>query len=540
MAININLYPPIVNTYMPAFLADGTCRIYFSLSQYNAKADIENVQVTLRKQDVNDSMLDRSQYPSEIMITPLFEDTTRKSNDKYYIEITANDVQNEKWEINTYYRVQMRFTKAGTEEAPTNNKLDTWLAANLNNFSEWSTVCLIRGISKPSLEVDGIDSETGTITWSLANTVITGELKFENEEETDTLKNYQVKLYNGNKELLTDSGLLYANNYNNINSFNYTLKYNFEVNKEYSFTIDYTTMAGYTSQITREFLVTQGDVEELDINISAQADPENGRIGINLKRNGTAEAMIATLVIRRSSSKENFSIWEDMYYHELNGSEVKVTWYDTTVESDVWYKYSVQRINEQNQRGMYKEIKTPILVRFEDMFLTVGDKQLKVKFNPTVSSYKKVIQESRTDTLGSKYPFVRRNGYAEYVQFPIGGMISFFMDEDELFTSKAELFGDSLKLYTNYNDANRIGYANDYIYERKFRDKVIEFLYDEEIKLFRSPTEGNMLIKVMDASLTPNTQLGRYLWSFSATAYEMADCTIEQMREYKILKGRDE
>lgn len=434
----------------------------------------------------------------------------------------------------------MRFTKAGTEAAPTNNKLDTWLAANLNNFSEWSTVCLIRGISKPSLEVDGIDSETGTITWSLANTVITGELKFEDEEETDTLKNYQVKLYNGNKELLTDSGLLYANNYNNINSFNYTLKYNFEVNKEYSFTIDYTTMAGYTSQITREFLVTQEDVEELDISISAQADPENGRIGINLRRNGTAEAMIATLVIRRSSSKENFSIWEDMYYHELNGSEVKLTWYDTTVESDVWYKYSVQRINEQNQRGMYKEIKTPILVRFEDMFLTVGDKQLKIKFNPTVSSYKKVIQESRTDTLGSKYPFVRRNGYAEYVQFPIGGMISFFMDEDELFTSKAELFGGSLKLYTNYNDANRIGHANDYIYERKFRDKVIEFLYDEEIKLFRSPTEGNMLVKVMDASLTPNTQLGRYLWSFSATAYEMADCTVEQMRKYKILKGRDE
>lgn len=434
----------------------------------------------------------------------------------------------------------MRFTKAGTEAAPTNNKLDTWLAENLNNFSEWSTVCLIRGISKSSLEVDGIDSETGTITWSLANTVITGELKFEDEEETDTLKNYQVKLYNGNKELLTDSGLLYANNYNNINSFNYTLKYNFEVNKEYSFTIDYITMAGYASQITREFLVTQGDVEELDINISAQADPENGRIGINLRRNGTAEAMIATLVIRRSSSKENFSIWEDMYFHELNGSEVKLTWYDTTVESDVWYKYSVQRINEQNQRGMYKEIKTPILVRFEDMFLTVGDKQLKIKFNPTVSSYKKVIQESRTDTLGSKYPFVRRNGYAEYVQFPIGGMISFFMDEDELFTSKAELFGDSLKLYTNYNDANRIGHANDYIYERKFRDKVIEFLYDEEIKLFRSPTEGNMLVKVMDASLTPNTQLGRYLWSFSATAYEMADCTVEQMRKYKILKGRDE
>ena len=60
MAININLYPPIVNTYMPAFLVDDVCRVYFSLSQYNIIEDIENVQVTLRNQNTNDSMLNRS------------------------------------------------------------------------------------------------------------------------------------------------------------------------------------------------------------------------------------------------------------------------------------------------------------------------------------------------------------------------------------------------------------------------------------------------------------------------------------------------
>lgn len=436
--------------------------------------------------------------------------------------------------------MQLRFTKIGANPAPDNNKLDSWLSENADMFSEWSTVCLIRAISTPTLGVSGYDSETGVISWSLANTNILGKLQFANPEETDTLKDYQIKLYDDSDTILTDSGLLYSNNYNNVNSFNYTLKYNFEVNKEYFFTIDYTTMAGYSSQITREFLVTQADMEELDIAISAIADPENGRIGVSLKRSGTAEAMIATLVIRRSSSKDNFTTWEDMYFYELDGSAVKLTWYDTTVESDVWYKYCVQRINEQDQRGMYKEIRTPLLVSFEDMFLTVGDRQLKIKFNPTVSSYKKMIQESKTDTLGSKYPFVRRNGYAEYVQFPIGGLVSFFMDEDELFTSREKLFGDSLKLYANYNDKNRIGNANNTIYERKFRDEVIDFLYGEDLKLFRSPTEGNMIVKVMDASLTPNQQLGRHLWAFTATAYEMADCTIENMRQYNILKGRDE
>ena len=71
MAININLYPPIVNTYMPAFLVDDVCRVYFSLSQYNIIEDIENVQVTLRNQNTNDSMLNRSKYPSEVKIASL-------------------------------------------------------------------------------------------------------------------------------------------------------------------------------------------------------------------------------------------------------------------------------------------------------------------------------------------------------------------------------------------------------------------------------------------------------------------------------------
>ena len=48
------------------------------------------------------------------------------------------------------------------------------------------------------------------------------------------------------------------------------------------------------------------------------------------------------------------------------------------------------------------------------------------------------------------------------------------------------------------------------------------------------------MVKIMDASLTPNAQLGRYLYTFNATAYEIADCTIESMEQYNILEGRDE
>ena len=52
--------------------------------------------------------------------------------------------------------------------------------------------------------------------------------------------------------------------------------------------------------------------------------------------------------------------------------------------------------------------------------------------------------------------------------------------------------------------------------ERVFREKVLKFLLANEVRLFRSPIEGMMLIKLSNISLTPNTVLGRRLWSFTA------------------------
>ena len=118
MAVNNNLYPPIVDTYMPAFLINSgdvikdTCIVYFSLSSFNSPEDIKNVQVTVRNQATNLSMLDPVNYPCEVMLTSLKEDTTRKTDDRYFIEIKKTDMINGNFEINQYYKVQLRFTSA--------------------------------------------------------------------------------------------------------------------------------------------------------------------------------------------------------------------------------------------------------------------------------------------------------------------------------------------------------------------------------------------------------------------------------------------
>lgn len=543
MAININLYPPIVNTYIPAFLVDSAdedkniCRIYFSLSSYNVLEDIQNVQVTVRNQYTNLSALDKSKYPSEVMLTSLKTDDTKTSDDKYYIEIKKEDMQGGKFEINQYYKVQMRFTLKTDEteiSLDTPQKIDGWLAAYINLFSEWSTVCLIRGISEPELNISGFTFENGNIVWSNANPTIFGNLSFSNPDETEKLQSYQIKLYK-NAMLVTDSETLYTSNTNIPNSFIYTFKYNF-VPSTYTFEILYNTYNNYNDIYRQSFVIADEMQENLDLSISAIPEEENGRIILTIK-NPTDIAYTGDLVIRRAASSTNFTIWEDIKnYSFTSKTNIKEMFSDNTIESGIWYKYClVDTLN-----NTIKEIKKPMMVIFDDMFLTTKDRQLKLKFNPTVSSFKRTIQESRTDTLGSQFPFIRRNGHANYAQFPIGGLISFQMDEADLFTSLDELFGENLKLYTGFNETKRFTEANDWAYEKMFKDKVSEFLYDGQPKLFRSATEGNFIIKVMDVSLTPNATLGRRIVSFTATAYEIAECTVENFKKYNILEGIDE
>ena len=41
--------------------------------------------------------------------------------------------------------------------------------------------------------------------------------------------------------------------------------------------------------------------------------------------------------------------------------------------------------------------------------------------------------------------------------------------------------------------------------------------------MYKSPTEGNIVVKLMNVSLTPNQQLGRMIYDFTCTAYEVQD-----------------
>lgn len=71
--------------------------------------------------------------------------------------------------------------------------------------------------------------------------------------------------------------------------------------------------------------------------------------------------------------------------------------------------------------------------------------------------------------------------------------------------------------------------------ERKVREKVEEWLNSFNYKLYKSPTEGNIVIGLLNVSLVPKQELGRMIFEFSATAYELAENTIESLNNVGII-----
>ena len=163
----------------------------------------------------------------------------------------------------------------------------------------------------------------------------------------------------------------------------------------------------------------------------------------------------------------------------------------------------------------------------EHMYLVSKDKTLCIKFNPKISSFKTTIQETKTDTIGGKYPVFYRNGALGYKEFPINGLISYHMDENETFMSKGTLGLDNTINLPTHNLADYNIEA-----ERKFRNVVLDWLNNGEVKLFKSPTEGMYLVRLMNISLSPEEKLGRMIYSFSATAYEVGEVNYENLVKY--------
>ena len=559
MAITSNLYPPIVLDSMPAFDRHQECRIYFALPVYNSLSEIRQnaVQISVINQKTNAVALNLQTYKAGIKVAQMQTDSTISNDYKYYVTISTNDLKSGVFELNTYYKVQLRFTPvAGAAALPSNptpDLISTWIYNNVDYFSEWSSIVLIKGIQTPKILITGLSTNEETILTTSEYTV-SGKYYYEDNNgnkinEKEYLKSYKIFLYKiiDNKNVLVfQSENIYTTS-NARNQINYQIQ-QLEDGESYLLKIQYTTINSYQNTASFNFTVVLETFEAPPVNINAQSDPDNARNKIEVTFVKDKRSL-GNFTIRRSSSKNNFRRWEDVNTFYFNGAinDQKYIWYDYTIESGLWYKYCIQAREENGKRSVIKEIRSPIMCEYEDMFLVGGGRQLKIQFNPVIGDFRYNVVQSQQVTIGSKYPFVKRNSENYYRTFSIGGLISSLSDysdwydnlnrgllQKELFTSKKENYGETEYLYSNYNKSNNIDKYNDFIYEKEFREKVYEFLYDNNAKLFKSAAQGTIIVKLMNIAFQPVDTLGRKLYSFSATAIQIAQPTLKLCDYYNI------
>ena len=301
-------------------------------------------------------------------------------------------------------------------------------------------------------------------------------------------------------------------------------------------------------------------IQEKDMfEIEAICNRDNASVELWAYPNDTLNTITGWFKVWRTSSKDNhlrirlvttFALVNTRTRY--NEEQIKILLgVDKTVEAGYYYRYYIQ---QYNQYGICSQVisrmknNKAVYVSFDDCFLWDGERQLRIKFNPKISSFKTNILQSKTETIGSKYPFITRNGVVNYKEFPISGLISLLMDENEQFMTEEEKeqlgvlpentfrpctpsnggistrdedgafkrhLRKNLERETPQNlvDINING-------EKDFKLAVLNFLNSNKPKLFRSATEGTYVVYTMNSSLTPNDTLGRMLHTFNCTAYE--------------------
>lgn len=571
MATVVNtLFPPVIPTFMNAFPNTTDAVVYFSLSPFNSSTEIKHVHVSVVNQLNNENAI-ATKHPSGVLFSDLNYDTKAGM---YYITIPVTDIDGNVFNINQFYKVQLRFDSCNWDDIDGNDvpnsekKVTNYLLNYQQYFSEWSSVCLIRPILQPSIFIKTFEiyqeaAGSGKVpSYNKGIIPIVGNMSFGDgsQNETETMQSYQIKILSENgKEVLQTYPTIYTGDNLDPNVINYKIdlqKLDTTDSSQFKLEITGITRNQYTCTKIYDFQISNFlEEEKFNPILKVEMDNENGIAKVHVT-NKSEQTLFGTVYIKRSSSLDNFKTVENIYATKIAGN-LDITFEDNTVSSLVWYQYSAQF---ENSAGAFTPVKNSqvFLPEFYDAILSRGEKQYNIKYNYTVSNMKPVVNRAKIDTLGGRYPKFAENAILNYKQFSIKGMISAEADAYQKFLEKKEVYSGNLNNYysvykenngikdlarndfqkwikdtvQDYPENNIVGDTNyrfltttenDWMWEREFREELVEWLNDGEPKLYRSMPEGSMVVMLTDVNLTPMQGRSRLNWDFTATVYEIAE-----------------
>ena len=431
-----------------------------------------------------------------------------------------------------------------------------------NIIGYYSTVGIIKYTDKPELKIQEFEFENNsneddsnkirTFCSTCTGIYTPGE-----NDKSERPYQYQFLLLDENNKEIENSGWLLHNNELDIGD-TYTFKSKMEVLTIYKVQYNVKTINNLNESVEYKCLIPEEEIDNPLI-LNAENVYEEGYINLSFSKTESLEGSCIIDIYR-----EEYGINNQCFIHRVkfeNDKDVSNwSFQDFTIEQGITYLYYFK----YNKNGYHSRIcgdgnenPVEVVADFEDMFLYDGQRQIKLRFNPKVSSFKINHLEQKTDVIGNRYPIFFRNSVVEYKEFPISGLISYHLDNNELFIQ------DSLQeLGIQRNILERLGTHHDYgenspfsteqgkyfnsqsssvkslnlisnniKAERLFKMKLLDWLGNGEIKLFKSPSEGNYLVRLMNISLSPEDKLNRMLHTFSCTAYEAKEFNFENLEE---------
>lgn len=479
-------YPPIIEGALGAFY-DDFISIPFTMNRAVSQNDIRTFKIRIKNISSN---------------TLVFENTYANWNkDNQIVTFTFAEDEKDKLLVQNHYKIQIAYVSKDA----------------LNTVSPYSTVGIAKYTEKPSVTVEAIDNNPRSILGTYYTQDPSEKLYSSYFTVTDTSNNIffqsQEKIHNAFDDPDSNTAMEKLN-----------LIKSLEIGKNYYVQFHIKTINEIELSSTPIPIRAQAELPiETLFDLKADLNFDNGYI--NLQLVSTAQSLSKTYKLARADSKDDYQTWTEILDFEFSNTSFPIQlWRDFTIEQGVTYEYALY---EYNNRGFYgSKIKScKIFADFEDIFLYDGKKQLKIRFNPKVTNLKNTLLEAKQDTLGGQYPFIFRNGNIKYKEFQLSGLISYLEDEANLFSIKNNDFESNIDL------------TGENIYkERTFKMKVLEWLTNGEPKIFKSPAEGNYIVRLMNVSLTPLSDgINRMLHTFSSQAYEIDNYSIETLLKYNFI-----
>lgn len=517
----IRLYPPAIAGTLPAFCGTDTLSVPFSMNRAVGASEVAGFSLKIKT--VSGVYIDTLTYPKKNKTTGLLSSgglSKEQAQDIADNMVVDFDISGIDFTIGQHYKVQLAYIDKS------------------NVTGIYSTVGVIKYTSTPEVYIENLEfghinqhnySYVGVYSQGSSYTSTTAKVQRDSTEKLYS-SYFQITDEDNNIIVKTDEKLhkSFEDNVSYESTEEIIVSQDLDVNRSYYIQFFTKSINGLEVPSKKYRIMQRRSISpDIEVNLVASLDYDNGFISLKLD---TKEPVVSGLFLVSRAASNNGYKWEEFKRFDLQ-SMIPEKWslMDCTIEQGVTYKYSLQQYNDN---GIYSDriVSNGIFSDFEDSFLYDGEKQLKIRFNPKVTSFKANVLESKVDTIGATHPYILRNGNVYYKDFPISGLISYQMDDTELFVKKTDL--GITDITTNLTSENLVA-------ERLFKMKVLEWLTNGKPKLFRSPSEGNYIVRLMNTSLSPNDTLGRMLHTFSSTAYEIAKFTMENLEYYGLIDARE-